>query len=125
MRKSLELTGRLNEPAQIYRQLRSFAKHFHHGRQEDAHELLRVAIEAMHQSCMKLIGRTKDGTCVCSPLSAAPHGSRKRTLPASAAPVTGHISPRALPVGTVTLDVRRARSGQRTRSKRPCVSCVP
>lgn len=77
--KSLELTGQLNVPTQIYRQLRSFAKHFHHGRQEDAHELLRVAIEAMHQSCMKLIGRTKDGTCAL--LSVAAAGERRSPSP--------------------------------------------
>lgn len=63
IRQSLEQAGGLTEPKDIYRNLRSFAPSFHHGRQEDAHELLRVAIEAMHQSCMTLIGRTVDGAC--------------------------------------------------------------
>eukprot|EP00242_Pyramimonas_sp_CCMP2087_P018002 CAMPEP_0198226400 /NCGR_PEP_ID=MMETSP1445-20131203/105160_1 /TAXON_ID=36898 /ORGANISM="Pyramimonas sp., Strain CCMP2087" /LENGTH=347 /DNA_ID=CAMNT_0043906201 /DNA_START=194 /DNA_END=1234 /DNA_ORIENTATION=+ len=65
--RCLNLPNGQAAPTEIYAQLKSFAKDFTHGRQEDAHELLRYAIEALHQSCLKQAGRKEDGPAALGP----------------------------------------------------------
>jgi hypothetical protein len=62
MRKSLKQGGVMS-PTDIYAKLPSFAPTLTAWRQEDAQELLTKLLEAMHGSCMLLIGRTRDGAC--------------------------------------------------------------
>jgi hypothetical protein len=44
-------------PNEVFRNLHLLARHFVRGRQEDAHELLRLSLEAMDKSCLRNCGR--------------------------------------------------------------------
>jgi len=44
----------IDAPVKIHNRLQYFAKHFRNGRQEDAHELLRYAMEACNHVCVQL-----------------------------------------------------------------------
>eukprot|EP00241_Pyramimonas_parkeae_P017198 CAMPEP_0114284592 /NCGR_PEP_ID=MMETSP0059-20121206/4731_1 /TAXON_ID=36894 /ORGANISM="Pyramimonas parkeae, Strain CCMP726" /LENGTH=664 /DNA_ID=CAMNT_0001405425 /DNA_START=649 /DNA_END=2643 /DNA_ORIENTATION=- len=62
--KCLIRSDEVESPAGILRGLQALGSHFQPGRQEDAHELLRVAVEALHQTCIKSSGRSLDGPAV-------------------------------------------------------------
>lgn len=54
IQRSLTSEGAIDAPVKIHNRLQHFAKHFRNGRQEDAHELLRYAIEACNHVCVQL-----------------------------------------------------------------------
>ena len=41
------------KPIPIVKNLRAIARHFHQGRQEDAHEFLRYFIDGLQKSCLQ------------------------------------------------------------------------
>eukprot|EP00850_Spirogloea_muscicola_P026190 SM005997S19700 [mRNA] locus=s5997:285:927:+ [translate_table: standard] len=54
--KSLRSALAVDQPQRMVHRLRHIAKHFRLGRQEDAHELLRLAVEACNKACVELHG---------------------------------------------------------------------
>ncbi|CAM6033184.1 unnamed protein product [Sphagnum compactum] len=54
IQQSLTTELDVDAPVRIHNRLQYFAKHFRNGRQEDAHELLRYAIEACNSVCVQL-----------------------------------------------------------------------
>ncbi|XP_002972625.2 ubiquitin carboxyl-terminal hydrolase 25 [Selaginella moellendorffii] len=52
--RSFDIEVPVDAPQRIYKYLQTFAKHFRAGRQEDAHELLRYAIDACDSACARL-----------------------------------------------------------------------
>uniref|UniRef100_A0A8C5G937 Ubiquitin carboxyl-terminal hydrolase n=1 Tax=Gouania willdenowi TaxID=441366 RepID=A0A8C5G937_GOUWI len=48
-------SGRVIRPTGVLKKLKTIAKHFQYGNQEDAHEFLRYTVEAMQQSCLPAI----------------------------------------------------------------------
>uniref|UniRef100_A0A8C5HRB7 USP domain-containing protein n=1 Tax=Gouania willdenowi TaxID=441366 RepID=A0A8C5HRB7_GOUWI len=48
-------SGRVIRPTGVLKELKTIAKHFQSGNQEDAHEFLRYTVEAMQQSCLPAI----------------------------------------------------------------------
>lgn len=54
IQRSLTTECAIDAPVKIHNRLQHFAKHFRNGRQEDAHELLRYAIEACNHVCVQL-----------------------------------------------------------------------
>ncbi|CAI9773526.1 unnamed protein product [Fraxinus pennsylvanica] len=52
--RSLSIEAALDTPLKINSCLRIFAEHFRVGRQEDAHEFLRYALDACHSTCLRL-----------------------------------------------------------------------
>jgi len=54
IQRSLTIEGPIDAPVKIHNRLQYFAKHFRNGRQEDAHELLRYAMEACNHVCVQL-----------------------------------------------------------------------
>eukprot|EP00850_Spirogloea_muscicola_P003125 SM000012S25387 [mRNA] locus=s12:873839:877169:+ [translate_table: standard] len=52
--KSLRSSLAVDQPQRMVHRLRHIAKHFRLGRQEDAHELLRLAVEACNKACVEL-----------------------------------------------------------------------
>ncbi|CAA2960369.1 ubiquitin carboxyl-terminal hydrolase 25 [Olea europaea subsp. europaea] len=63
--RSLSIEAALDTPLKINSCLRIFAEHFRVGKQEDAHEFLRYALDACHSTCLRLKKlqhqRRKDG----------------------------------------------------------------
>lgn len=54
IQRSLTVECAIDAPVKIHNRLQYFAKHFRNGRQEDAHELLRYAMEACNHVCVQL-----------------------------------------------------------------------
>ncbi|KAG0629689.1 hypothetical protein M758_1G122600 [Ceratodon purpureus] len=54
IQRSLTVECTIDAPVKIHNRLQYFAKHFRNGRQEDAHELLRYAMEACNHVCVQL-----------------------------------------------------------------------
>lgn len=54
IQRSLTIECAIDAPVKIHNRLQHFAKHFRNGRQEDAHELLRYAMEACNHVCVQL-----------------------------------------------------------------------
>jgi ubiquitin carboxyl-terminal hydrolase 36/42 len=52
MRRAIEHSGDVIRPHNIFQRLKSIAKHFQHGRQEDSHEFLRYVIDNIWKSCV-------------------------------------------------------------------------
>lgn len=52
MRRAIDHSGDAIRPNNIFQRLKSIAKHFQHGRQEDSHEFLRYVIDNIWKSCV-------------------------------------------------------------------------
>lgn len=75
IQRSLTFEGPIDAPIKIHNRLQYFAKHFRNGRQEDAHELLRYAIEACNHVCVQLHKIVQVGKV--SPKQAVAKGSKE------------------------------------------------
>ncbi|XP_015924346.1 ubiquitin carboxyl-terminal hydrolase 42 isoform X2 [Parasteatoda tepidariorum] len=52
IKRALDNSNDVIRPTELFQRLRTIAKHFQHGRQEDAHEYLRYVIDNLWRSCL-------------------------------------------------------------------------
>ena len=53
--RALNSSGRTIAPTALVKNLRALSKTFRKGRQEDAHELARCLLDAMHKKCVEVV----------------------------------------------------------------------